>query len=365
MSNPYERSEYDRIRQGWLWPDEYFENDSRKFKFEKQLGEGAFGEAWLVKREVEGRVVQRFVAKFALDTEDPAMAETIQTEKEMAQKLYGAMHIAQPIVADGKMLELDSYTPSLLRLILMMEFIPGITIGEFWYRTLDDEARWQPIPNRMLWLIFRCMVRALFALAAPPRKPFGETNEEPTLEPMPEHEPTNDDYQILHNDMNRNNLMFGDLDSGEHSLVPLLKVIDFGVARDSSEWKNQNRTITQQNIRDVGDAMKKLYLDESPNLDEDLKALVDQCRDRQPQNRPTLAALWGRIQNAITVKTGPMHFTGKPRAMYESNDRISQYVQALILDASYQIPPPSAGPSPKGKGVDMQSVSSYSDSDDE
>ncbi|KAI0594853.1 hypothetical protein F4775DRAFT_595863 [Biscogniauxia sp. FL1348] len=364
MANRPDPSEYLRIRENWVWPKDYFENDSRRYKFERQLGEGAFGEAWLVKREVEGMIVQRFVAKFALDTEDQQMAESIANEKKLAQKLYGAMHIVQPIVVDGKLLELDSYTPSPLRVIFMTEFIPGITIGEFCFRTFDDEERWQPIPNRMLWLIFRCMVRALFALASPPQKPFGEMNEEPTLEPMPANEPTHDDYQIYHNDWNPYNLMFGQLDSGEHSLVPLLKLIDFGVAVDSTRFKSTYRTVTQANIRDLGDAMQRLYSVNSPNIDEDLRALVNQCRDFNPQNRPSVAALWGQIQNAISIKTGPTHFTGKPRALYESNDRISQYVQMLILDADYQIVSQSE-PSPKGKGIAMEGVSSFMEEDDD
>ncbi|KAI5918424.1 hypothetical protein F4810DRAFT_715517 [Camillea tinctor] len=331
----------------WRWPDDYFVNDSRGFRLEKQLGEGGFGEAWLVKREVNGRIAQRFVAKYA---HEQSVAATIITEQNMLRRMYGAMHIVQPIVSNRDLLHLDSYQPSPLWPLLMTEFIPGITYGEFYYRIMDNQDELWPPPNRMLWLIFRCLARTVFGLANPPNKPMGDVNEEPTLEPLPDHEPTLKDYQIAHNDMNQNNLMFNDLDTGEHSLVPVLKLLDFGVARDTTEWTTKARTPTQSNIRDIGEVMQRIYDEGDPNVDADLKRLVAQCVDNYPENRPTLAALWGQISNAILLKTGPGSFPGCTRANMETDNRIRQYVQMVMLNADYKIPQNYDNNSGKGKG---------------
>ncbi|KAI1503303.1 hypothetical protein F5X99DRAFT_375619 [Biscogniauxia marginata] len=231
------------------------------------------------------------------------------------------------------MLELDSIPSSQRRIILMTELVPGLTVAQFWDRIMEDASRWWPVPNRILWHILRCLVRSVMAMAQPPDRPYGESNEPPTLEPLPQHEPTKEDYQIHHGDMNPTNVLFGDLDRGEHSLVPILRVIDFGVARDSSEFPGATRTITQANIRDMTCSFDLIMDDKDPNLDEELGNLVNQCSNLDSGKRPKLATLFGTIQNAIHLKTGPQYFIGKPRAQWESTNRIRQYVQRMILDA--------------------------------
>ncbi|KAI1500185.1 hypothetical protein F5X99DRAFT_387298 [Biscogniauxia marginata] len=248
--------------------------------------------------------------------------------------MYGAMHTAQPIVSGGKMLELDSIDQEKgsISPILMSELIPGVTLLEFLCRVEADPDKWLPIPNRLLWLIFQCLVRAVFGMANPPNRPYGEEQEEPTLEPLPAKEPTVNDYQIYHGDMHKNNWMFGDLDTGEHTLTPILKLIDFGLARDPSTFVNQSRTITQSNIYDIGRLMQSTCGPSDANSDTELEDLVFECCEPLAVNRPSLARLWRVIQNALNIKTGPQSFPGKPRAQWETDDMIRQYVQNFILN---------------------------------
>ncbi|CAJ2506628.1 Uu.00g078140.m01.CDS01 [Anthostomella pinea] len=220
-------------------------------------GADLLGTAWKVKEENEdGSLKRQFVAKFGYTPEETT---SIETEQRLAKKLYGALHFAQPIVQNGKMLTLDSVPArdsKERRIILMTEFIPNLTLGQFYIKVNSTPgSTWSPIPNRVLWLIFRCLVRAVLAMAAPPDRPYWDANEAPTLE-VSTRQPARDDYQIYHGGLgNIENMIFGDLDRGEHRLVPILKVIDLGMATDHYEYMRSRRTgtMTEENVKDIGD----------------------------------------------------------------------------------------------------------------
>ncbi|KAI1073623.1 hypothetical protein F5B20DRAFT_587109 [Whalleya microplaca] len=335
-------------RKPWMWPEDYFANDSRRFNCEGLIDAGSFGSVWHIKEEENGVVKRQFAAKYAHLAEDTSFVET---EIRIAKKLYGALHIAQPVVVDGKMLELDSVPINALRqrrFVLMTEFLPNLTIAEF--KDKAQEQRYWPVPNRILWFIFRCLVRAVIAMANPPDRPYGQDTEAPKLETVPVREPTTDDYQVYHGDIqNENNMIFGELDIGEHRLVPMLKVIDFGWAVDDvNNMPVGKGTITQENIYDIAQVMRSLYghFDSSfdgdrpraafPNLDMDLYNLVARCSNEDPKKRPQISELLQAVQNAIRLKRRPEHFLGKPRASWESNARIAEYVREVLLSADSQ-----------------------------
>ncbi|KAI0550330.1 hypothetical protein F4679DRAFT_207622 [Xylaria curta] len=98
------------------------------------------------------------------------------------------------------------------------------------------------LPNRVLWAIFLCLVRACSAMAyPPPTLPSSRTpKNDKRREGLPADAGRRAPGSLVHGDMNLGNLMFSDdvnpptfLDQQrEHNLVPILKLIDFGEAHE-------------------------------------------------------------------------------------------------------------------------------------
>ncbi|KAI1383837.1 uncharacterized protein F4822DRAFT_440064 [Hypoxylon trugodes] len=319
----------------------YFDADSRDFEFGGLIASGGHGDAYKIReRSPDGSPGRRFVAKFAVN--DPISIADLRKEIETTRQLYGAFHIVQPVVDNGNLRSLPnipSSAPAEDRLMLCMEYLPGITFADFIHRA----QQWDVIPNRVLCMVFLC----LLALGNPPRKPFGASTECPETEVVPEKEPTAKDYQIFHGDMdNHYNLVFGDFDVDEHWLVPVLKAIDFGIAIDKigsniSGYIMHNispGTFTQANIYHIGRAMQQLYAHYSPasllNLDNDLSNLAAKCVSWHHQDRPSLRELVDTIEYAIRTKTGPESFPGMPWANSETTQMIRHYVADVMLSAT-------------------------------
>ncbi|KUI63603.1 hypothetical protein VM1G_10286 [Cytospora mali] len=72
------------------------------------------------------------------------------------------------------------------------------------------ESQRQPLPNRALLQIFKCLVRACMDLESP----------------------RNGTLPIVHFDFEPSNFLFGDRDDAEHPIMPLLRVSDFGLAEE-------------------------------------------------------------------------------------------------------------------------------------
>ncbi|KAK9776264.1 putative Protein kinase domain-containing protein [Seiridium cardinale] len=209
---------------------------------------------------------------------------------------------------------------------LLMEYIPNGTLLEFQTKTWKKDP---PIPNRILWQIFLCLLEATFEMAE-----LGE--------------------DFCHKDQHLQNVMFGDVDSYLHRLVPIVKYIDFGNAT-GHEWKPgppyQQRTDLwghrptgiQVNIYDVGGLMEQLFRQQSfiaghwyqighyPNLDGDLLDLVVRCRSRDPARRPTIEDCLKQIDTAIVDKTRPEHFPNRSHSANETDDFIRTYVHDHIF----------------------------------
>lgn len=72
-----------------------------------------------------------------------------------------------------------------------------------------------------------------------------------------------------------------------------------------------------------------------PNLDQDLYNLACRCASADGKLRPPLAKLFATVQSALRDKTGPQDFPGAPFAVWESDEKIDQYVREMILSAEY------------------------------
>lgn len=76
---------------------------------------------------------------------------------------------------------------------------------------------------------------------------------------------------------------------------------------------------------------EKDFFEQRKNLDKDLYDLVGRCVSKSHRDRPTLKELFTAVQNAIKNKTGPGNFQGKLFAEWESDEKIREYVQEMIL----------------------------------
>ncbi|KAI1267110.1 hypothetical protein F5Y18DRAFT_444077 [Xylariaceae sp. FL1019] len=176
------------------------------------------------------------------------------------------------------------------------------------------------LPNRLLLKLFLCMVRACIAMAWPEHNRDGNPE---LASRIPLGRPKN----IKHNDIHMYNMMFGPLyDDEEHAKVPILKLIDFGLAT----MEGAVRSARQANVADVGTLMatvmcaltdrrysgeeivldlSDMELDEEletpasrllpdpdarrpidplPDIDMDLRRVVAACIASTPEKRPTL-----------------------------------------------------------------------------
>ncbi|KAI1631052.1 hypothetical protein F4809DRAFT_658582 [Biscogniauxia mediterranea] len=312
---------------------------SLTFKADALLGGGLRGSAWRYQELRDGQVVGRFVVKYA---KHPVAMPTIEKEIRIIQRLRGHAHIAQPILDRGKMRSIPPGAhpvdvPQGTSVYVVTEYLKNGSLDRFLQRA---RRRMDPIPNRILWFIFRCRV--------PPPAPIATT-----IEQLPLFEPTTGShYQIYHGDLqNLLNLMFGDLDASEHALVPILKAIDFGESEDDFAAFQASclpsgvtaATLTQGNIRDIGVVMqmaisyasgpRAAFLAQRPNLDPELYDLVVACAAPDHARRPTLARLHARVQDAVACKTGPAAFPGRPHAARESDEAIRQYLREVMYSA--------------------------------
>ncbi|KAI0130097.1 hypothetical protein BJ170DRAFT_593624 [Xylariales sp. AK1849] len=328
----------------------YFEEDSRGFKWECCFETGGHGVVHQLREtNGDGSLKRRFVAKFGVSND---FLDGTSKESAMAKRLYGAFHSVQAIVDYQSMRNIDSIPPPgfddrwnefplFLRFALLLEYVSNATLESFCERAM---TRAESIPNRVLWTIFGCLVRMICGWAQPPDRPYGNETELPSLEPVPATERVSANYQIYHGDLHRENMIFGDMDIGEHALVPLLKAIDFGFALDNEDevnykrgWQEQARaTITQANIYEIGAIIKGVYEEyvDEENLDGDLYTLAELCTDHDPRNRPTLGYLFYLVFRAIASKTGPEHFATKKYAQWESDEKIRELVKDTIFSPS-------------------------------
>ncbi|RWA07662.1 hypothetical protein EKO27_g7431 [Xylaria grammica] len=321
-----------------------------RFKLEKRLGTGARGTAWLFQDLKNGNVVRRFVVKYA--DSDIGVA-TIKREIQFLRQFQGHSHIAQVITENGALIgpgTHDPAAPEWQKTYVATEYLENISLETFLHRSRRrSNIGLNPTPSRVLWLIFRCLAKMVNAMANPTsgNRGFEGGNIQASLE-QPGIFDLGTKYQIYHGDLdNLQNFIFGGYDSGEHSLVPTLKLIDFGEGTTDMSRMRANLpppatadTITQGNIYDIGRVMRTMFeyfqtptfrafRALRPNIDEDLYNLASECAHVDHTKRPSAFQLLQRIEANISKKTGPESFPGKPFADWESDQRIREYMTEI------------------------------------
>ncbi|KAI0151845.1 hypothetical protein GGR57DRAFT_513815 [Xylariaceae sp. FL1272] len=310
----------------------------------------------------------RFVMKRALA---PTGQRSINQETEVLNRLQGSMHIAQP----SALLDDRRFTNVLAGLCgpaLVMEWIENGLLQNFIERKADEEA---PLPNRMLWSIFLCLCRMVVAMAWPPGDRLGG-GQRVELEIIPAGPPPKS--RLVHNDFHSQNIMIDGLDLHEHSKVPLLKLIDFGMSRDLPVRQNEPRDCAQKiNILAVGKvllnliggheraglsdmdatdekgttrkvrsyatdlnglsdsykapaAIKARHKQKLDNLDLELKNLVVLCCAERPDDRPSIEYLLQQVEERVRNKT-PGDYQDKRYHANETDARITELIERYML----------------------------------
>ncbi|KAI0191860.1 kinase-like domain-containing protein [Astrocystis sublimbata] len=295
------------------------------FEFEKVAGSGMFGVTLCyLDKKATARGFQRIAVKVPTNSDETAgfLSESSMTqERKVLQRLGWAKHIVTLIAPafeakDAKWINNKA---------LITEYLENGTLHSL--RTRLKERQTDP-PD---------LTRACVGMAYPPglphvlpKRPRSQLNE--SLNGIDIENPG----QLMHNDLHDENIMIGDMDALEHSFFPIVKIIDFGQA---SELEGEGAV--EDNISAIGNIMKeliwgsRLYVDflnnvpfkqvPDPNLDEDLAALVTQCINGIPDERPSLRELLATIRPKLKQK-----YPDNPE---ETDEYITDLVQRNLLDA--------------------------------
>ncbi|KAI1658740.1 hypothetical protein F4813DRAFT_388507 [Daldinia decipiens] len=352
---------------------ELFRNDTR-FTCENPLGDIHNGAAMIIKEEctVEGQPrVRRFVVKAGIS----GAHHSVRKETRHLNSLAFAEHIPRIIAfQDHPLMNLG--VP-----LFVSEYLEHGTLSRFQERLRRAD---QVLPNRILWSIFLCrktelellstwanwyiVIRACIGMAWPPPGPNVE----------PEQTRPDDPTTLAHNDMHNENLVFGDLDvvsiepnSSDHSLMPILKLINFGESVELPEGTDEYRLnethvnqhdralnlaahrrnrSTDKNVLDVGVNMSQIISqrrsvfpnearalirdpDIHPSLDPDLRLLVQRCIAVDPLNRPTLDELMELFNNSYFNRPASYYGAAGEGDGLESDETIRKIVSTYILSA--------------------------------
>ncbi|KAI1086185.1 kinase-like domain-containing protein [Rostrohypoxylon terebratum] len=195
-------------------------DDQKKFYYEGIVGRGGQATIYKVKYVRPGgdlNTARSLVLKIANPKRGSDVQETIR-EKEILMDLRGCKHIVRCIVGPG-----DSLAPASAErnwAWIYLDRIENGTLTGFMNRAKQNGM--VRLPNRVLWPIFLCLVRACIAMAWPRNAEDLNESIVRTLAPP---------SGLTHNDIHGDNLLFGSyLDHPEHGRTPILKLIDFGLA---------------------------------------------------------------------------------------------------------------------------------------
>ncbi|KAK8139988.1 hypothetical protein PG984_000054 [Apiospora sp. TS-2023a] len=260
----------------------YFATRPNNFQLERFLASGAGANAWLVRyRKQAGDRWGRIVLKTPLGIsaagydEDPFDVgfgvEEFKAEREILNairtrhlvKLVQFSHAEDPLKQDGPR--------DFFQRWIYLEYLQHGTLGEFTRKCTRHGI--PHLPNRLLWRIFLCLIRACIAMAYVPDVPVDryDENEEPCAL-------NTESVSYSHNDMHSDNIMIGDMlsdpDDVEHFISPVIKFIDL---ESCAQYTGGEGKGVQRNLEKVAENMMELILLESTyDLDLDLGGDGDQ-----------------------------------------------------------------------------------------
>ncbi|ETS78166.1 hypothetical protein PFICI_10228 [Pestalotiopsis fici W106-1] len=359
----------------------YFDNDGKKrFQFQKAMGAGASGLAWLIKFNPAGgfpnekKIILKTNIENALTEKDyvegssykAKLDKGMEKEVNMLKKLRFARHIARILeIGDDPLQTPFPLRPHRNEISFYMECLPNGQLYDFLERVIDSDDI-SHLPNRVLWRMFLCLIRACIGMQWPPEDP-GDGSAVKERVRASAHE-----AKITHGDMHNGNIMIDDftLDEDEHDLFPALKLIDFGMATEDPSDLN----VEDENVWDIGLIMMTaitlehgwihtyrfnptvktkltpggpeydtvatgLLPDEDditkadpvPWLDNDLRALVCACLAKSDHHRPKVVTLATAASKAVETYDA-MHYMnqGSRDFMLEGDSAIKAIVREFL-----------------------------------
>ncbi|KAI1385964.1 uncharacterized protein F4822DRAFT_432823 [Hypoxylon trugodes] len=255
---------------------QFFDNNTR-WKWSSMLGIGATGIVYRVQyqrgnlsRDLAVKIVPQDVdlgGYKSYDEDDPIVpdeVEEIVNEKRWLQVLRGNSHIVTPLDVPHDPFDSANTPPGVLPHRMgnwvFMEYLPNGPLWLFisrYHKLYPDE----PIPNRLLWRFFMCLARMCLEMAyynatwPDGRKVNLETDDYEQLRNIPP-------GPLVHSDIGSNNIMIGtlapNLQNPEHTLSPVLKLIDFALAQNLPDTDFLGSNAAQINVRDAGEVMLNL-----------------------------------------------------------------------------------------------------------
>ncbi|KAK7969347.1 hypothetical protein PG996_002216 [Apiospora saccharicola] len=251
---------------------------------------------------------RQLVVKYALDTEEDATSdndEDLRNEFRWLRKFAGAEHIIQVLPEYNhlwrtKKNQSSDGGPLLAHPVIVMEYLENGTLDQLINRFGKIERR---IPQRLIWSFALCMLRAVAAITYPDQ-----------LDGRRRREVAKDDPPslITQNSWKGLNVLIGDMmeDDAEHSLAPVLKLIDFGRGREEDPeadpyWEELKGL--SNNLAGVGWV---------------LQDLVDRDLYRENDYR-----VWRAGRSAVF---DPYDFTTGAHALVLANERLDRALRDLI-----------------------------------
>ncbi|GAW12380.1 hypothetical protein ANO14919_017460 [Xylariales sp. No.14919] len=345
---------------------------SKYWEFERFLGAGSYGVAVLVR---ERKDTSKPRTRMAVKLAQAAGVRELQKEIMWLKTLNGAKHIVKilaycdDLVAASKEAAKQSAASGVLRAVrrsntapvpimtafdtlvgmkgpaLAIEYIEGSDLLHFIRDGLLRKGE-RP-PNKVLWSLFLCLVRATIGMAYPIGAAIGEP---PILETIPDD--ARPERAIVHGDVAPRNVMIQPGDElGEHKIGQSLKLIDFGAA---FEFLTPNGG-PQGNLYDAAEIiinlfgnlpMRKVVVtwesydtragiilpqngeDPFPEVDLELRSLLARCMYTSPYRRPPLDEVFEIANNAVTTKNEGAF----PNPERETPDAIRAFWQKFFFD---------------------------------
>ncbi|KAI0133441.1 kinase-like domain-containing protein [Hypoxylon sp. NC0597] len=342
---------------------EYFDSDAQgRLTLEGYHAKGGQASVYKVKVRAQDGTVRRSLVMKLADPQRNSDVAGLRREKAILRKLRYCKHIVT-LRTDPNDPLADAASDLGWEWIYMDELENG-TLTTFMQRAKEEGI--ERLPNRMLWFIFLCLVRSCIALAWP----SDNADKDETTKGLENVQPSG----VAHNDLHGDNLMFGTIvDSGEHGHIPILKLIDFGLA--AKVPRGREPTGEQQNIEDVGIMMATIvglqthrkYVGEEievdltelgydekivspasrilgddendepdpyPDVEWRLRLIIAACMASDPKDRPSLSELEHWVSDKVHNGTAKDYPTRPGGRDWETNESIREIIQRCIHDAS-------------------------------
>ncbi|KAF2963423.1 hypothetical protein GQX73_g10149 [Xylaria multiplex] len=316
------------------------------YTYEDFVGRGAYGIACRVQQKGSGaRPPRKMIVKRALN--DFVEGE-LQNEIRVMGELNGSAHIASVIASkDSIGKPPQHFLEGLAGPALVLEYLGNGVLDKLRQQAPIRDVH---VPNRILWAIFLCLVRACVAMKY---APGASPDSEPKLEELPVPPPSRIPDGYRHGDLHLGNMMFGSTgDFPEHSIIPPVKLIDFGLAEEHERSVPDNLLGIATNvlwliiggyvplgapyaIHKGKPTMGGVLLpnpvtgeDPLPWLDRDLRNIILECMARREEDRPSLEKVLNIAKEAVGQRGAEFY------GPQESDGAIQYFIQTYVYDAN-------------------------------